>query len=100
MLCLGIESTAHTFGCSVVDSRGKMLSDSRDVYKAPYGSVAKYSKKCSKFSRCSNEGHRHCRVLSWTGSWALFARWCGNRKNSCRILQEATCTCQPCPWSY
>jgi N6-L-threonylcarbamoyladenine synthase len=38
MLCLGIESTAHTFGCSVVDSRGKMFSDSRDVYKAPEGS--------------------------------------------------------------
>jgi N6-L-threonylcarbamoyladenine synthase len=38
MLCLGIESTAHTFGCSVVDSRGKMLSDARDVYKAPEGS--------------------------------------------------------------
>ena len=38
MLCLGVESTAHTFGCSVVDSRGKMLSDSRDVYKAPEGS--------------------------------------------------------------
>ena len=38
MLCLGIESTAHTFGCSVVDSRGKMLSDTRDVYKAPEGS--------------------------------------------------------------
>jgi N6-L-threonylcarbamoyladenine synthase len=38
MLCLGIESTAHTFGCSVVDSRGKMLCDIRDVYKAPEGS--------------------------------------------------------------
>ena len=38
MLCLGIESTAHTFGCSVVDSRGKMLSDIRSVYKAPEGS--------------------------------------------------------------
>jgi N6-L-threonylcarbamoyladenine synthase len=38
MLCLGIESTAHTFGCSVVDSRGNMLSDVRDVYKAPEGS--------------------------------------------------------------
>jgi N6-L-threonylcarbamoyladenine synthase len=38
MLCLGIESTAHTFGCSVVDSRGNMLSDARDVYKAPEGS--------------------------------------------------------------
>ena len=38
MLCLGIESTAHTFGCSIVDSRGKILSDTRDVYKAPEGS--------------------------------------------------------------
>ncbi|MCY1156725.1 MAG: putative metalloendopeptidase glycoprotease family [Nitrososphaera sp.] len=38
MLCLGIESTAHTFGCSVIDSRGKILSDARDVYKAPEGS--------------------------------------------------------------
>ncbi len=38
MLSLGIESTAHTFGCSVVDSRGDVLSDARDVYKAPEGS--------------------------------------------------------------
>ena len=37
MLCLGIESTAHTFGCSVVDSNGKILSDVRNVYKAPEG---------------------------------------------------------------
>lgn len=38
MLCLGIESTAHTFGCSIVNSKGKVLSDERDVYKAPEGS--------------------------------------------------------------
>lgn len=38
MLCLGIESTAHTFGCSVVDCNGRVLSDERDVYKAPGGS--------------------------------------------------------------
>lgn len=38
MLCLGVESTAHTFGCSIVDSRGKVLSDERDIYKAPEGS--------------------------------------------------------------
>lgn len=38
MLCLGLESTAHTFGCSVVDSSGRVLSDARDVYKAPEGS--------------------------------------------------------------
>src|SRR5262245_5695935 len=38
MLCLGIESTAHTFGCSIVGSDGKVLSDERDIYKAPEGS--------------------------------------------------------------
>lgn len=37
MLCLGIESTAHTFGCSMVDSKGRVLSDARDVYKSPEG---------------------------------------------------------------
>lgn len=37
MLCLGIESTAHTFGCSIVDSKGRVLSDERDIYKAPEG---------------------------------------------------------------
>lgn len=37
MLCLGIESTAHTFGCSIVNSRGEVLSDAREVYKAPEG---------------------------------------------------------------
>jgi len=37
MLCLGIESTAHTFGCSIVDSKGRVLSDARDVYEAPEG---------------------------------------------------------------
>jgi N6-L-threonylcarbamoyladenine synthase len=38
MLCLGIESTAHTFGCSIVDSKGRVLSDARHIYKAPEGS--------------------------------------------------------------
>jgi N6-L-threonylcarbamoyladenine synthase len=45
MLCLGIESTAHTFGCSIMESsysnsrlRGRIVSDSRDVYKPAEGS--------------------------------------------------------------
>jgi N6-L-threonylcarbamoyladenine synthase len=43
MLCLGIESTAHTFGCSVLEfssdrgNMGRVLSDIRDSYKAPEG---------------------------------------------------------------
>ena len=40
MLCLGVESTAHTFSCSVVElanAKGKILSDARSVYKPPEG---------------------------------------------------------------
>lgn len=45
MFCLGIESTAHTFACSVVRYSfsksgliGKILSDARDVFVPPSGS--------------------------------------------------------------
>jgi len=37
MLCLGLESTAHTFACSVVDSRGRIRSDIREIYRPPEG---------------------------------------------------------------
>jgi len=35
---LGIESTAHTFGASVVDDKGKIYSNAQDVYKSAAGS--------------------------------------------------------------
>ncbi|MHB1908319.1 MAG: KEOPS complex N(6)-L-threonylcarbamoyladenine synthase Kae1 [Nitrososphaerales archaeon] len=40
MICLGIESTAHTFGVGVLERNGstKILSDVKDVYKAKMGS--------------------------------------------------------------
>lgn len=42
MICLGIESTAHTFGAAVVEDSEthgfRILSDKKDVYKAPEGS--------------------------------------------------------------
>ena len=34
---LGIESTAHTFSASVVSSGGRILSNTKNVYKAPKG---------------------------------------------------------------
>src|SRR5919112_8752 len=42
VLCLGIESTAHTFGCSVIEydlvkKKGKIISDLRSIYQAPDG---------------------------------------------------------------
>jgi len=35
--CLGIESTAHTFGAGVVTEKGEILSDVRDVYVSAPG---------------------------------------------------------------
>ncbi len=39
MLCLGIESTAHTFSCSIINSENEdiVLSEVRDIYKPPAG---------------------------------------------------------------
>jgi N6-L-threonylcarbamoyladenine synthase len=37
LYCLGIESTAHTFGASVVTDRGQILSDPGDVYASAPG---------------------------------------------------------------
>lgn len=39
MISLGIESTAHTFGAAVVTSKGKILSDVRDMYKREDGGI-------------------------------------------------------------
>lgn len=40
MLALGIESTAHTFSCAVLEKKGKkgkILSDVRKIYRPPEG---------------------------------------------------------------
>jgi universal protein Kae1 len=39
MLILGIESTAHTFGASIISSKGKILSDVRDMYVTKEGGL-------------------------------------------------------------
>ena len=40
MICLGVESTAHTFSCAVLNKngkRGEILSDVRKIYGPPKG---------------------------------------------------------------
>lgn len=37
MLCLGIESTAHTFGVGVVTGKGEVLANMWDTYRPPLG---------------------------------------------------------------
>jgi N6-L-threonylcarbamoyladenine synthase len=39
MICLGIESTAHTFGCGIVDGTGKILSNVRDIFVTEKGGI-------------------------------------------------------------
>lgn len=39
MICLGIESTAHTFSASVVTSKKEILSDVRDIYTTEKGGM-------------------------------------------------------------
>lgn len=38
MICIGIESTAHTFGVGVVTDRGEILADVKDTYRPKLGS--------------------------------------------------------------
>lgn len=39
MICLGVESTAHTFGCSVVDDKGIVYSNVKDSYTTKKGGI-------------------------------------------------------------
>ena len=50
--CLGIESTAHTFGAGIITEKGKILSDIRDMYQTKSGGIipseaAKHHKEIS-----------------------------------------------------
>jgi len=51
--CLGIESTAHTFGCAVVDGGGRVLSNVKDMFVTKKGGlilkdVAEHHEKVSE----------------------------------------------------
>lgn len=39
MICLGIESTAHTFGVGIVNEKGKVLSNIKDSYTTEKGGI-------------------------------------------------------------
>lgn len=39
LICLGIESTAHTFGVSIVNSDGKVFSNVKDTYTTEQGGI-------------------------------------------------------------
>ena len=39
MICLGIESTAHTFGCGIIDDKGRIYANVTDAYKTETGGI-------------------------------------------------------------
>ena len=39
MICLAIESTAHTFGCGIIDDKGKIYANVTDSYKTEKGGI-------------------------------------------------------------
>ncbi len=39
MFCLGIESTAHTFGCGIIDDKGRIYANVTDAYKTEKGGI-------------------------------------------------------------
>ena len=39
MICLGIESTAHTFGVGIIDDKGKILANVKDSYTTDKGGI-------------------------------------------------------------
>jgi|TARA_Y100000310_G_scaffold225870_1_gene227943 N6-L-threonylcarbamoyladenine synthase len=39
IICLGIESTAHTFGCGIIDENGKIYANVKDSYVTEKGGI-------------------------------------------------------------
>ena len=39
MICLGIESTAHTFGVGIIDDNGKVLANAIDGFSTKQGGI-------------------------------------------------------------
>ncbi|MEM3089894.1 MAG: KEOPS complex N(6)-L-threonylcarbamoyladenine synthase Kae1 [Candidatus Nitrosotenuis sp.] len=63
MLCLGFESTAHTFSCAVVEKkghRGRILSDVRRIYRPPEGQGIHPREASRHHIECSSEVLAEC----------------------------------------
>jgi N6-L-threonylcarbamoyladenine synthase len=68
LYCLGIESTAHTFGVGVVTEKGKILSDFSDTYKSAPGAGIHPREAAEHHSevaaRVLSEALRHAGILA------------------------------------
>src|SRR3989338_9352058 len=81
IICLGIESTAHTFGCSIVTDKGEILSDTKDTYTTNKGCIipseaAEHHKKVKdsvirKAVEESKVNEKDISIISWSQSPGL-----------------------------
>jgi len=81
MNCLGIESTAHTFGCAVVTDEGKILSNEKATFTTEKGGmvpneVAQHHEKCKndildKALKAANLSMKNIDLISFSGSPGL-----------------------------
>jgi len=55
MLCLGIESTSHTFGVGIVDSEGKVLSNAKHSYTPAKGKGMVPWEAAAHHSECASQ---------------------------------------------
>ena len=39
MISLGVESTAHTFGIGIINDKGEVLANAKDMYKTEKGGI-------------------------------------------------------------
>ena len=65
MICLGIESTAHTFGIGIVNDKGKLLANVKDSFTTEQGGmipvdVAEHHKKC--YNNVINEALKNAKI--------------------------------------
>lgn len=55
MQCLGIESTAHTFGASIVEDAGRIITNANSTYRPPVGAGIHPRKASEHHAEVSNE---------------------------------------------
>src|SRR6266567_1208837 len=67
MICLGIESTAHTFGASLVDNNDKILTNVNSTYRPPVG-VGIHPRKASEHHATVADGVVRTALLTTDGS--------------------------------
>ncbi len=59
-ICLGIESTAHTFGVAMVSNDGRILSDYKSVYHPPLGKGIHPREAAQHHGEHASDTLKHC----------------------------------------